>query len=95
MTDIPLMREEQDRALRKLRAIKRFVDAYLATESQMEREVALLESEKENEDLCSFYEDELTELYSSCGNDTCGDGLPFVPTQARHDNRSGSGYLRA
>ena len=29
MTDIPLTREEQDRALRKLRAIKRFVDAYL------------------------------------------------------------------
>ncbi len=41
MTDIPLTREEQDRALRKLRAIKRFVDAYLAeeAESQMEREV--------------------------------------------------------
>lgn len=41
MTDIPLTREEQDRALRKLRAIKRFVDAYLAegAESQTEREV--------------------------------------------------------
>lgn len=39
----------------------------------MEKEAALLESGKENEDLCSFYEDELTELYSSCGSDTCGD----------------------
>lgn len=41
MTDIPLTREEQDRALRKLRAIKRFVDACLAeeAESQTEREV--------------------------------------------------------
>ena len=41
MTDIPLMREEQDRPLRKLRAIKRFVDAYLAeeAESRTEREV--------------------------------------------------------
>ena len=38
----------------------------------MEKEAALLESGKENEDLCSFYEDELTELYSSCGSDTCG-----------------------
>ena len=37
----------------------------------MEKEAALLESGKENEDLCSFYEDELTELYSSCGSDTC------------------------
>lgn len=36
----------------------------------MEKEAALLESGKENEDLCSFYEDELTELYSSCGSDT-------------------------
>ena len=41
----------------------------------MEKEAALLESGKENEDLCSFYEDELTELYSSCGSDTCGDGV--------------------
>ena len=40
----------------------------------MEKEAALLESGKENEDLCSFYEDELTELYSSCGSDTRGDG---------------------
>ena len=40
----------------------------------MEKEATLLESGKENEDLCSFYEDELTELYSSCGSDTCGDG---------------------
>lgn len=41
--------------------------------SQMEKEATLLESGKENEDLCSFYEDELTELYSSCGSDThCG-----------------------
>ena len=39
----------------------------------MEKEAALLESGKENKDLCSFYEDELTELYSSCGSDTCGD----------------------
>lgn len=41
MTDIPLTREEQDRALRRLRVIKRFVDAYLAeeAESQTEREV--------------------------------------------------------
>ena len=41
MTDIPLTREEQDQALKKLRAIKRFVDAYLAeeAESQTEREV--------------------------------------------------------
>ena len=36
----------------------------------MEKEAALLESGKENKDLCSFYEDELTELYSSCGSDT-------------------------
>lgn len=41
----------------------------------MEKEAALLESGKENEDLCSFYEDELTELYSSCGSDTCGNRL--------------------
>ena len=40
----------------------------------MEKEAALLESESKNEDLCSFYEDELTELYSSCGSDTCRDG---------------------
>lgn len=41
MTDIPLTREEQDRALRKLRAIKRLVDAYLAEEAESltEREV--------------------------------------------------------
>ena len=52
----------------------------------MEKEAALLESGKENEDLCSFYEDELTELYSSCGSDTCGDGVSFVPTQTGHDN---------
>ena len=39
--------------------------------SQMEKEAALLGSGKENEDLCSFYEDELIELYSSCGSDTC------------------------
>ena len=36
----------------------------------MEKEAALLGSGKENEDLCSFYEDELIELYSSCGSDT-------------------------
>lgn len=36
----------------------------------MEKEATLLESGIENEDLCSFYEDELTELYSSCGSDT-------------------------
>lgn len=42
----------------------------------MEKEAALLEAGKENKDLCSFYEDELTELYSSCGSDTCGDRLP-------------------
>lgn len=42
--------------------------------SQMEKEAALLGSGKENEDLCSFYEDELIELYSSCGSDTCRDG---------------------
>ena len=41
----------------------------------MEKEAALLESGKENENLCSFYEDELTELYSSCGSDTYGDGI--------------------
>ena len=41
----------------------------------MEKEAALLESGKENEDLCSFYEDELTELYSSCGSDTCRDDM--------------------
>lgn len=34
MTDIPLTREEQQRALRKLRALKRFVDAYLAEEME-------------------------------------------------------------
>lgn len=38
----------------------------------MEKEAALLGSGKENEDLCSFYEDELIELYSSCGSDTDG-----------------------
>lgn len=41
----------------------------------MEKEAALLESGKENKDLCSFYEDELTELYSSCGSDTYRDCL--------------------
>ena len=40
----------------------------------MEKEATLLESGIENEDLCSFYEDELTELYSSCGSDTYRDG---------------------
>ena len=39
----------------------------------MEKEAALLESGKEKEDLCPFYEDELTELYSSCGSDTYRD----------------------
>ena len=45
----------------------------------MEKEAALLESGKENKDLCSFYEDELTELYSSCGSDTCGDSCQIIP----------------
>lgn len=53
----------------------------------MEKEAALLESGKENEDLCSFYEDELTELYSSCGSDTCGDGsLDVKSTEVRTAN---------
>ena len=46
----------------------------------MEKEAALLESGKENKDLCSFYEDELTELYSSCGSDTCGECGLIVQT---------------
>ena len=43
----------------------------------MEKEATLLESGKENKDLCSFYEDELTELYSSCGSDTSGNDDHF------------------
>ena len=36
----------------------------------MEKEAALLKSGNEKEDLCSFHEDELKELCSSCGSDT-------------------------
>ena len=61
----------------------------------MEKEAALLESGKENEDLCSFYEDELTELYSSCGSDTRRDCVPLEQPKTRYESkdRCGSGRL--
>ena len=53
----------------------------------MEKEAALLGSGKENEDLCSFYEDELIELYSSCGSDTtresCDETVRFFSAEGK------------
>ena len=53
----------------------------------MEKEATLLESGIENEDLCSFYEDELTELYSSCGSDTYRDRVSLEQPKTRYESK--------